>query len=419
MKSWRSLAIAALGAAMLTGGTASAEDKVTIMHYFSAEVGGAGLKPIFEKFHKTTGMSVVDSPIGHEDYKTAILVRAAGNGLPDVFSEWAGARAQFVVDTGKLRPLDDLWGKDHLDDIVSKPVAKSATIYNGKHYLVPIGFHYAGFFYNPKVLKQAGIAATPKTWDEFLAMCKTLKAKGITPFALGSKNRWPGQFWFDYLLLRTAGPDYRAKLMAGKASYTDPQVKKAMELWKGLVDAGDFTPNPNADDWTDAADKVAKGQAAMTLMGTWITGYWNQNGLKPGEDYDVFEFPTVDPSVPNAVVGPVDGFVMSGSSKNVAGAEKLLSLIVADVDLQSNWAKTQGALSPNVKVPGSIYTPVMKKAQEAVAAAPNFAFNYDLATPPPVAEVGLNMFAKFMGGGSSIDSLLDETQKGAADAFKK
>jgi len=397
----------------------AAENEVTIMHYFTADIGGAGLHPIFDKFKKETGITVVDSPIGHEDYKTGILVRAAGNSLPDIFSEWAGARTQFVVDTGKLEPLDALWAAQKLDSVVAKPVAASATIYNGKRYLIPIGYHYAAVFYNAKVLKDAGVTTTPKTWDEFVSMCKTLKGKGVTPFALGTKNRWPGQFWFDYLLLRTAGPEYRAKLVAGKASYTDPEVKKAMALWKDIVDAGFFGENSNADDWTDAADKVAKGQAAMTLMGTWITGYWTQNGLKAVEDYDFFDFPTVDPSVPRVAVGPDDVFVISAKGKNLEGAEKLATLIISDVDLQINWAKTQGALSPNVNVPTSAYTPVMERAKESVATAAAFNFNYDLANPPSVADVGLNMFAKFMGGTNDINALLEETQKEAADAIKK
>ena len=57
------------------------------------------------------------------------------------------------------------------------------------------------------------------------------------PISLGSMNRWPAQFWFDYLLLRTAGPEYRAKLMAGEAAYTDPEVVRAMELWAELANA--------------------------------------------------------------------------------------------------------------------------------------------------------------------------------------
>ena len=45
----------------------AAENEVTIMHYFTADIGGAGLHPIFDKFKKETGITVVDSPIGHED----------------------------------------------------------------------------------------------------------------------------------------------------------------------------------------------------------------------------------------------------------------------------------------------------------------------------------------------------------------
>ena len=99
-----------------------------------------------------------------------------------------------------------MWKQANLDSVVSKQVAASATTYNGKRYLIPFNYHYVGVFYSPKVFAAAG-ASTPKSWDEFLALCKLLKSKGVAPIALGSKNRWPAQFWFDYLLLRTAGPD--------------------------------------------------------------------------------------------------------------------------------------------------------------------------------------------------------------------
>jgi hypothetical protein len=62
---------------------------------------------------------------------------------------------------------------------------------------------------------------------------------------------------------------------------------------------------------------------------------------------------------------------------------------------------------------------VMKKALDTINAAKAFAFNYDLATPPPVAEVGLSMFAKFMDNPAGYEALLDESQKAAAEAFKK
>lgn len=398
---------------------ARADGEVTISHYFTGELGREGITEIFKQFTDETGIAVTDSPIGHEDFKTGILVRAAGNSLPDVFSYWAGARTQFVVDAGNLHSIAAMWDANGLDGIVAPSVAKGATLYNGDRYLVPFGYHYAGMFYNKKVLADAGMTELPKTWEEFLALCEALEAKGVIPVALGSRERWPAQFWFDYLLLRTAGPDYRAALMNGTASYTDDQVKLAMQKWKDLVDAGYFAPNANADDWTDAADKVARGEAAMTLMGTWITGYWNGIGLKPGEDYDFFEFPTMADGVPNAAVGPVDGLVIAANAPNMENAEKLVTFLVSNPEVQAKWAGIQGALSANVNVDPASYTPVMQHALQAIGNAEAFAFNYDLATPPPVAEVGLSMFARFMDDPSAYEAILEETQASAAEAFKQ
>lgn len=403
---------------------ASAQDQpedtfITVMHYFTGELGRAGLNEIFGSFQQESGVTVFDNPIGHEDFKTTILVMAAGGDLPDMFSYWAGARTQFVVDSGRLMPIDEIWNAANLDAVVNPSVAAGATMYNGERYLVPFGYHYAGMFYNPAVLAQAGITEFPSTWDEFLAMCETLKAAGIDPIALGSMNRWPAQFWFDYMLLRTAGPEYRAALMAGEASYTDPEVMRAMELWKELVDAGYFVADANAYDWTDAADQVANGEAAMTLMGTWITGYWNGNGLVPGEDYDFFEFPMIDEGVAQAVVGPVDGFLISANAPHARAAARLITYLITDTEVQRIWAQGQGALSPNVLVDPSIYNVVMSKASDVVAAAEAFAFNYDLATTPPMAEGGLTMFAQFMDNPANYADYLAATEEVAKEVFAK
>ncbi len=79
--------------------------------------------------------------------------------------------------------------------------------------------------------------------------------------------------------------------MAGEASYADPEVVRTLELWAELAAAGCFNDDPNGIDWTDAADQVANGDAAMTLMGTWITGYWNGNGLVPGDRLRLLRVP--------------------------------------------------------------------------------------------------------------------------------
>jgi len=390
--------------------------EVTVMTYFSAELGSGAFADILNEFTAETGIPVKEAPVGHEDFKVGILVQLAGNNPPDAHSVWAGARAALQVKNGSLSPIDEMWAANDLDSAFPAGLIQSASVYDGKKYLVPFGYHYAGLFYNPKVMETAGVAI-PKTWDELMAACTTLKAAGITPFALGSMNRWPAQFWFDYLLLRTAGPEYRAKLMSGEASYTDPEVLTAMGLWADVAKAGCFTQDANAYDWTDAADQVAKGEAAMTLMGTWITGYWNGNGLTPVTDYDFFEFPTLDPSIPNAVVGPVDGVVTAAKAKNPDGAMKLLAYL-AGPEVQTKWAIAQGAMAPNVNSDTSQFSPVITKALATVAASPSFNFNYDLATPPAVAEVGLDMFQKFLSDPTvDLAALMAETDTTAKAAF--
>ena len=143
-------------------------------------------------------------------------MRAAGNNLPDVFSYWAGARTQFVVDSGNLHPIDEMWKAAGLDDDrrqVGRRRRHACTTASATWCRSAITMPACST--TRRSWTRPASPPCPTTWDEFKAFCDKLKAAGVAPIALGSKNRWPAQFWFDYLLLRTAGPEYRAKLMAG------------------------------------------------------------------------------------------------------------------------------------------------------------------------------------------------------------
>ena len=105
------LAAVAVVPALAFGAPAFAQGgDVTLTHYFTGEFGLKIFNEQVAKFEAATDYTIKNSPIGHEDFKTDILVRAAGDSLPDVFSYWAGARTQFVVDAGGLHPIDDMCG---------------------------------------------------------------------------------------------------------------------------------------------------------------------------------------------------------------------------------------------------------------------------------------------------------------------
>ena len=419
----RSLKIAALAIVIGMAGSAvpsahAASGNVSLEHYFSGDLGQKAFDQIFPICEKQAGVKVDAPKIAHEAFKDSILVQLAGDNPPDMFSYWAGAKTQSLIDAGQIGTIDDMWKSAGLDSVIPASIANSAATYGGKKYLIPFDYHYVGMFYNPATLKKAGITKNPTTWTELMAAASKLKAKGITPFAMGSKNAWPAQFWFDYILLRTAGPDYRAKLMAGKASYTDPQVKYAFAQWKIVLDKGYFNTSPNGIDWTDAADQVSTGKAAMTLMGTWVTGYWDGKGLKAGTNYNFFPFPVITKGVPQASLGPVDGWVMSAKGKNNPGAKALMQCL-AGPDAQKIMAMTQGALAPNSKTDLSGQNKVMQAAAKQVAGSAAFVFNYDLATPPAASAIGLDMFVEFIGNSKAASSILTKAQGKIAATFKK
>ena len=412
------MAVTLLLLAALLAAPAMADDLMgdfTVSHYFGG-FGGEFIEAIVDDFvagHE--GLNREASPVDHEQFKTSILVQLAGGNPPDTFSYWAGARIQFIVDGGRLQPIDDVWDANDMSSQFPQAVIDTAVTYDMHRYALPLTLHWVGMFYNTALFEQVG-ASVPTTWDEMVAVAEMFKEAGIPAFALGSMNRWPGQFWFDMILLRTAGNDYRNELMSGAASYTDDEVTRAYGLWKELVDAGYFYPDANAYDWDQAASQVANGEAAMTLMGTWIGGYYAGLELEPGVDFDYFSFPTIDADTPRASLGPIDTFVVSADAANPDAAKAFL-VHLTDPDIQLQFAEGAGNLAPSLMVDTSNYNDVVARIAAEIAADPVFAFNYDLATPPPVAEVGLNSFSEFMANPGDYMAMLERVQADAAAEF--
>ncbi|MFN8459189.1 MAG: extracellular solute-binding protein [Anaerolineae bacterium] len=393
-----------------------AADTLTVLHYFNDNLGRQSMDEVVSLFQQQQpGLKIASEAMDHETFKVAIPSLLAGDSPPDVFSYWAGVRVQAVVASGGLQPLDELWADNKLDQAFPAGITAGST-YNGQKYFVPIGYHYVAFFYNKKLFDTLG-AAPPHSWDELKSLAGRFKQAGIPAFALGSRERWPAQFWFDYLLLRTAGPAYRAELMAGQRPYTGPEVTRAMQLWAELVQAGYFYPDANAYDWAEAASQVARGQAAMTLMGTWITGYYkNSLKLQPDQDYGYFSFPVVELAMPRTALGPIDGFVMAKKAPHPAAAGQFLRFL-ASPEAQKIWTVGQGALPPNLQVDPAIYDPLIQRVLKDVAAAEGFAFNYDLATSPPMAEAGLDAFSEFMARPGDYATILQKTEDQRRELF--
>jgi multiple sugar transport system substrate-binding protein/raffinose/stachyose/melibiose transport system substrate-binding protein len=381
---------------------------VSLVHYFTGSL-KSGVSELAQAINREgQGLELVPTPLEHEEFKTLIRVQLDGPNPPDLFSYWAGDKTQALVAGNLVSPLDDFWTKDIPPGTFPASVT-GAVSYDGKPFMLPLTRHYVGFFYNPALFQKAGVAL-PKTWDELMKAALGLAAQGITPFAAGGQSRWPLQFWFDYLILRQSGFEVRQNLVEGKVSWKGPEVRKAFAAWQVLVDRGWFNKDWAAIDWDAAALQVLHGQAAMTLMGTWTIGLYNEQKAVYPQDYGFFVFPVADPGVGDAALGPIDGIVMSARPRSPADARAILARL-ARPEVQAPFNVAAGAIAPNSRVADAAYPPLQRQIKALVEAAPRWAFNFDLAFPAPVAEAGLDGFVAFLRSPSSLPATLDRLEQ--------
>lgn len=390
-----------------------------VFHYFNDTLGRKTMEAVIQLFQKANpAIKVANNPVEIETFKVAVPTLLQSAEPPDVIAYWPGARVQSAVDANELQPIDDMWAKESLDQVFPEIVA-AGSIYNGHKYVIPIGFHTGGFYYNKKLFETIG-AKIPQNWAELKAVAVKFKEEGIPTFAVGSRERWPAENWFDFLLLRTAGYVYRNELLAGKHSYTDPEVMRVMQLWKELLDAGYFYPDANAYDWAEAAKLAAESKAVMTLMGQFTMGYYKTMlNLEADKDYGYFTFPTIDKGVKPAEIMVIDGFMMAKKARHPANALKFLAFLTSK-EAQETWTIGQGALPPSLKVDRKKYNPIMQRILKSVDEMDPRTLSYktDVAVKRQISEAGLDIYSEFLARPADYPQILQRFEKQRQEFLK-
>lgn len=221
--------------------------------------------------------------------KAVLKTRMLGGDPPETFQVHGGAELiQTWVKPGLMSPLTGLYEDNGWKEFFPKELIEMIS-YKGDIYAVPANIHRGNvLWYNKGLLAKNGYKP-PTTFDEWIALCKGLKEKGITPIALGSRNKWPVIHLFETLLLSTGGDEFYKGLFEGKISWEDEKVKTALNRLAIILE---FTnKNHSALTWDQAAEEVNQGQAAMTVMGDWANGYFKAQKLTPNKEYGAIPVP--------------------------------------------------------------------------------------------------------------------------------
>ncbi|MCA1220606.1 extracellular solute-binding protein [Streptomyces sp. 8L] len=376
-------------------------------------------KRIVAQFNKTSKVKAVLDTIPGADYQTKLQTIINTPQAPDVFYNWGGGSIKPFVKAGLLMPLDDVFKNDPEIGGHFLPAVYNSAKIDGKAYGIPMrGTQPVLLFSNKKVLADAGVTA-PKTWDDLLATVKKLKAKGVTPIALGGGDKWTTMMWFEYLYDRVAGPGLFEKAASGdKSAWASPDSKKALSMMRQLVDAGAFGKNFDSVKFTGggSAQLLASGKAGFELMGSWE--YSTQQDASPdfaAKDLGYSTFPTVPGGKgdPTDLVGNTNNFYsVMKKTKQPAAIAKFLKLMYSDefVKAQLGIGNLPTTTNTDQFLDTSSNPAYAKYQLNLVSKAPSFQVSWDQTYPPSQMTPIYNAIQEFTDGKTDADGFIKAMQ---------
>ena len=321
------------GAASVAPSTAAGVTPIEVVSWWTTGGEASGFNAIIAKFNTDNPtLQVTNSAIAGgagSNAQAALQNRVLNGNPPDSFQVHMGHELlDTYVTPGYMDNLDDLYAANGWTtqfpqgvlDIVSAKDS-SGTVH---YYSVPLDIHRANVLWYNKTVITANSLTPPTTWDQFFTDADALKAKGITPLAVGDNGIWATGMILESILISTLGADGYIGLWNGKTSWTDSKVTDGLNIYKKVL--GYVNSDHATLTWDQAADYLipasagAQPKAAMTLMGDWAAGEFDNKGFT---DYGWMAAPGTDKIYDTLA----DSFGLPTKAVNKAGVKLFLTLL--------------------------------------------------------------------------------------------
>lgn len=237
-------------------------------------------KNIVKKFNKSQSDFYVKSIFQtHDDYYTKLITSLSAGKGPDIAVAHEYVLPELISDD-LIMNLDELASDADLDWEGFNKNILEATVFDEKHYAVPLDTHALIMFQNNEMLSKAGLLSKDgsikmkKTPEGFIDMLSTLKEKlpnGKIAFANGSEGTGLYWLWWTYYtqlgaegILSDDIDDPKYILDKNKAVRAAKYIKQFFE--KQLIPKN--LKNPTA--------KFKSGDAAFVATGVWDTGLFSK-----------------------------------------------------------------------------------------------------------------------------------------------
>ncbi len=351
--------------------------------------------------------------IQNETIQTKIPVGLQSNNPPDIFQQWGGGELAQQVESGKVKDISNAV-KATADSIGG---AAAGWQVNGKQYGLPYSVGVVGFWYRTDLFEQAGITSPPATMDELNSAVGKLKAAGITPVALGGKDKWPDAFYFGYLATSLCSKEALQKA-SEDAKLDDECFTKAADQLKKFIDTEPFQKGflgtPAQQGAASSAGAIANGKAAMELMGHWNGGVIT--GLTPdkkplGAKLGWFPFPTVEggEGTPDMTFGGGDGF--SCTAQSPPACEDFLNFLLSR-EQQMRFGELNVGLPVAEGTSVSVKDPTVQGVLKARDASSYTQLYFDKALPTAKGAALNDAIANMFAGAAKPADVIKSAENG-------
>lgn len=265
------------------------------------------------------------------DAGTVLTSRISSGDIPVIFSDYP-TQQQFrqKVANGYVQ---DLSGQDFLKN-VNESSLEMTKQEDGGYYALPYSRNYMGVFYNMDIFEENSLEI-PETWDDFVKLCDTVKAAGITPVGLFGKD--PGRVGHTFQCTTVAwapnGVETIGKAAQGEAKLEgDPEFVSAFDKMSVLLSYA----NEDALALSDTAcwEKFVNGEYAMCVTGSYARG--TLQASNPDIRLGVFPLPN-DTKETTHVLSGIDAAICisaKASDEEKAAAYKFLAFLAEPENAQ-------------------------------------------------------------------------------------
>lgn len=255
--------------------------ELKVMHFSTSEEsegngGSDGFRTTIASWKdKNPDVTLTETILANDDYKTQIATLAAANDLPDVFL-LQGMNTKAWAEQGLIIDMTDYIAKSpyaaQYDSSLFYPF-----ISDGKTYGIPAltGGTCSVVVYDSALWKEAGFDKFPDNWDDVKKAAEYFKEKKIDAVAFGNGSKWQANSCFISTVgNRFTGSDWTHSLIEKKgAKFTDQAFVDALKFTQDIFKSGVFNKDFNAITNEDAREYYISGKAAAFIGGNWDVSY--------------------------------------------------------------------------------------------------------------------------------------------------